>query len=193
MNWLAHLFLSEPSAAFRIGNLLPDLLPAAGLRDLPAEFLRGAECHRRIDAFTDSHPVVRRSVARLVAPHRRFGGVLIDLFYDHFLAVGWKNYSAVTLEQFTGSVYKDFETNEHELPPEVTATLQKMRSADWLGSYREIANVRLALDRIGLRLRKPRALGGSVVELERNYGSLHADFTEFFPELRVHVQKAAVE
>lgn len=193
MNWLAHLFLSEPTAAFRIGNLLPDLVRAAGLRDLPAEFLRGAECHRRIDAFTDSHPVVRRSVARLVAPHRRFGGVLIDLFYDHFLAVGWENYSAVSLKQFTEAVYQDFETNQFELPTEVAETLQKMRNADWLGSYREIANVRLALDGIGSRLRKPQALGGSVVELERNYGALHADFTEFFPELRAYVQEASLE
>lgn len=193
MNWLAHLFLSEPTAAFRIGNLLPDLVPAASLRELPAEFLRGVECHRRIDAFTDSHPVVRRSIARLAPPHRRFGGVLMDLFYDHFLAVDWENHSEVTLEQFTRSVYADFEANRHELPPAATETLQGMRNADWLCSYRETANVRLSLDRIGSRLRKPQALGGSVAELERNYAALHADFTEFFPELRAHVQKASVE
>jgi acyl carrier protein phosphodiesterase len=193
MNWLAHLFLSEPNAAFRMGNLLPDLVPAASLRALPAEILRGVECHRRIDAFTDSHPVVRRSIARLVSPHRRFGGVLMDMFYDHFLAVDWESYSAVGLEQFTRSVYADFEANWHEIPPAATETLQRMRDADWLGSYQEIANVRIALDRIGSRLRKPQPLGGSVAELERNYGAFRSDFTEFFPELRAHVEHTGVK
>jgi len=193
MNWLAHVFLSEPTAAFRIGNLLPDLLPATGLRELPVAFMPGVECHRRIDVFTDTHPIVRRSIARLAPPHRRFGGILMDLFYDHFLAVGWQSYSVQPLEQFTQSVYASFETLRHELPVEVARLFQRMQSEDWLCSYREIANVRLALDRIGSRLRKPQALGGSVVELERNYGALRDDFTEFFPELRTHVQKVTVE
>lgn len=189
MNWLAHLFLSEPNPAFRIGNLLPDLVPAAQLRALPARFMPGIECHRHIDAFTDRHPVVRRSIARLVPPHRRFGGVLVDLFYDHFLAVNWANYSGESLEQFAQSVYADLESHWRELPATATGRLYGMRSDDWLCSYREIANVRLALDQIGARLRRPRALGAGVTELERNYPALQADFHEFFPELRAHVQR----
>ena len=117
----------------------------------------------------------------------------MDLFNDHFLAVGWQSYSVEPLEQFTQSVYASFEALRHELPVEVTELFQKMQSEDWLCSYRETANVRLALDRIGSRLRKPQALGGSLVELERNYGALREDFTEFFPELRPRVQNATVE
>ncbi|MEI9895635.1 MAG: hypothetical protein WDN28_17535 [Chthoniobacter sp.] len=61
MNWLAHLYLSEPNAAFRLGNLLPDLASATALAGLPGEFQAGIQRHRRIDAFTDRHPVFRRS------------------------------------------------------------------------------------------------------------------------------------
>jgi acyl carrier protein phosphodiesterase len=192
MNWLAHLFLSEPTPEFRLGNLLPDLLPASSLQTLSPAFRRGMECHRRIDTFTDTHPIFRRSVARLVPPHRRFGGVLMDLFYDHFLAVNWQHYSPLPLDQFTRSVYADLESRGHELPPAIAARLQQMGRDDWLGSYREIANVRIALDRIGSRLRKPQALGVSVTELERNYAALQGDFTEFFPELRAHVENPSI-
>src|SRR5690349_10617344 len=128
MNWLAHLFLSESDAAFRIGNLLPDLLPPAELQKLSPAFLPGVDCHRRIDAFTDAHPVVRRSITRLASPHRRFGGVLMDMFYDHFLAVDWDCYSGQPLEQFTQFVYADFEVHWHELPDHVTELLQSMQS-----------------------------------------------------------------
>ena len=84
MNWLAHLFLSEPSAAFRIGNLLPDLARPSELSGLSTEFIRGMEQHRLIDAFTDSHPVVRRSIARVGPEFRRFGGIFVDIYFDHF-------------------------------------------------------------------------------------------------------------
>src|SRR6185436_5422304 len=127
MNWLAHLLLSEPSPAFRIGNVLPDIVSPAELRQLPAEYLAGAECHWRIDAFTDSHPVFRRSIARLAAPHRRFGGVLMDLFYDHFLAVDWSTYSEVPLELFTQSVYSELEANWNMLPPIARERFRAMR------------------------------------------------------------------
>src|SRR3954463_9153752 len=109
MNWLAHLFLSQPDPAFRVGNLLPDLLPISALSDLAPEILRGVRQHRRIDAFTDTHPVVRRSINRLNPPLRRFGGIVVDVFYDHFLSRDWERYSKVPLSNFIGEIYVAFE------------------------------------------------------------------------------------
>src|SRR4026208_598678 len=109
MNWLAHLYLSEPTPAFRIGNLLPDLVPASELVDLPGDFRRGVEQHRRIDAFTDSHPIVRRSMNRVSPPFRRFAGVLVDVFYDHILAREWNSFSSGPLSEFAQEVYSSFE------------------------------------------------------------------------------------
>src|SRR4051794_20998713 len=110
MNWLAHLFLSESSPGFRLGNLLPDLVGPEQLRGLPPDVMRGIECHRHIDAFTDRHPIVRESIGRLSGTYRRFGGILMDVFYDHFLATEWARYSKVPLDAFAADVYKSFET-----------------------------------------------------------------------------------
>ena len=187
MNWLAHLLLSESDPAFRIGNLLPDLLNAADVAAIPPVFQRGMECHRRIDAFTDSHPVVRRSVQRVSAPHRRFGGILVDVFYDHFLSVDWKNYCAQPLEQFVADFYVSFDAQQTQLPAETFGHLQRMRAENWLCSYRELAGVQLTLERIGRRLRRQVNLGAAVTELEQQYDLLREDFGEFFPQLRAHV------
>src|SRR6187549_3746662 len=118
MNWLAHLLLSEPAAPFRIGNLLPDLVPMARLTGVPAAFQRGITCHRRIDAYTDSHEVFRRSVARFPAPYRRFGPVIADVFYDYVLASDWARHSDRSLEDFTGEIYASFDNYRVYLPPE---------------------------------------------------------------------------
>ncbi|MEP6667921.1 MAG: ACP phosphodiesterase [Chthoniobacter sp.] len=191
MNWLAHLYLSEPSPAFRLGNLLPDLVSATALTGLPPEFQAGIQRHRRIDAFTDRHPVFRRSVHRLGAPFRRFGGVLVDIFYDHILARDWESFAPMPLPAFAAEVYASFDTQWIHVPAEARPRLEAMCRADWLCGYREVATITEALTRIGARLRRPTDLAASIPILEREYEALRTDFAEFFPELITHVIPAA--
>jgi len=188
MNWLAHLVLSDRSPSFRIGNLLPDLMTRSELDAVPQMFWKGIECHRRIDAFTDKHSVVRRSAQRMPPPHRRFAPILVDIFYDHFLSVKWTEHWPQSLGEFIEEIYSSFEAREAQLPPLTFDVLKRMRAENWLGSYGEIAGVRLTLERVARRFRRPVQLGDAVVELERNYDALEADFEEFFPELRAHVE-----
>jgi len=187
MNWLAHLLLSEATPAFRIGNLLPDILRIPELKGLPEEFQRGILRHRQIDAFTDSHPIVRRSLVLISPSYRRFSGILMDLFYDHFLACDWDRYSDTTLEDFCATIYSSFDALHDQLPPFAAMRLQQIKAGNLLCSYREIAGIQGALERIGNHLRRPVALGESIAEFDRNYDTFHADFTEFFAELRDYV------
>jgi acyl carrier protein phosphodiesterase len=187
MNWLAHLYLSEPTPAFRLGNLLPDLASAAELVHLPPEYQAGIRCHRRIDAFTDAHPIFRRSIARLGPPFRRFGGVLVDIFYDHVLAREWPSFATTPLPEFAAEVYASFDAQWSQVPVDARDRLQAMREADWICSYRDVAGITEALTRIGARLRRPTDLAASIPILEREYQGFRADFEEFFPQLIAHV------
>ncbi|NDF00580.1 MAG: DUF479 domain-containing protein, partial [Verrucomicrobia bacterium] len=122
MNWLAHLLLSEPTPAGRLGGILPDLAPASQLTDLRSEFQRGIRCHRLVDAYTDSHPIFRRSVQRCEPPFRRFGGILVDVFYDHFLTCNWQAYSTTPRPEFVSEFYATFARHRADLPPEAHLT-----------------------------------------------------------------------
>lgn len=183
MNWLAHLLLSEPTSDFRVGNLLPDLINVSDLALIPAVFHRGMECHRRIDAFTDAHPVVRRSVQRVARSHRRLAPILVDVFYDHFLSVRWEQYAAGPLADFVREVYASFDEQFHQLPEPVVEALRRMRTENWLESYGDPAGVRLTLERMSRRFRRRVDLVGGVVDLERHHAGFGADFDEFFPDL----------
>lgn len=189
MNWLAHLYLSEPNPAFRIGNLLPDLAPPSALSGLSPDMLRGVKQHRRIDAFTDTHPVVRRSISRVNPDFRRFGGILVDVFYDHFLARDWQSFSPIPLHAFAAEIYDSFDRHRPEIPSEAMVHLEHMRERDWLYAYREIDGIWAALSRLGLRLRRPTPLGNAISVLRDNYDDLHADFSAFFPEIVSHLQQ----
>jgi acyl carrier protein phosphodiesterase len=188
MNWLAHLYLSEPDPAFRLGNLLPDLVPAQSLASLPAAFQKGVLQHQRIDAFTDSHPVVHRSIERIEPAFRRFGGILCDIFYDHFLARDWDVYSAEPLPDFARAIYASFDQFRASIPPDACLLLDKTRAGDWLCSYRDLGGVSGALERIGSRLRRPVPLAQTISTLEHSYDAFHSDFCAFFPELQSHVR-----
>jgi acyl carrier protein phosphodiesterase len=187
MNWLAHLHLSEPAAEFRLGNLLPDLVGARELAGLPEPFQRGVKCHRLIDAFTDGHALFRRSVARLSPAYRRFGGIIMDVFYDHCLASDWSGHSSQPLRECVDEFYDSFDLHRSELPASVWPVLERMREQDWLGSYGDLSGVELALNRIGRRLRRPRALGECDSELKRHYADLKRDFDCFYPELKAYL------
>lgn len=193
MNWLAHLYLSEPDAAFRVGNLLPDWLPPRELVGLPEEFQRGIERHRRIDVFTDKHPVFRRSIGRFEKPFRRYGAVLTDVFYDHFLSQGWRDHCPDSLTDFVHGFYDSVEPIRGEIPAQAWEVLEHMRAADWLCSYGELEGVSTTLRRMSRRLRFPFDLAASVPVLEMHYDGFRKDFEEFFPELREHLSDSGKE
>ena len=172
-----------------MGGILPDLAPASQLTDLRSEFQRGIRCHRLVDAYTDSHPIFRRSVQRCEPPFRRFGGILVDVFYDHFLTCNWQAYSTTPRPEFVSEFYATFARHRADLPPEAFGVLERMQAGDWLNSYGDIEGVTVTLRRISARLKRPVDLASSVSILERHYDSLHGDFADFFPELVAYVAR----
>ncbi len=46
----------------------------------------GIKLHRLIDEFTDTHPAVEVSKARIRDKYRKYSGVVVYMYFDHFLA-----------------------------------------------------------------------------------------------------------
>jgi acyl carrier protein phosphodiesterase len=191
VNWLAHVFLSEPNVEFQLGNLLADVVRGPQRDAMSADFVRGAACHKAIDAFTDSHAVVKRSRARIGNEHRRFSGVLVDVFYDYFLARNWTRYSPLPLETYTAAFYASVQARAIQLPPDASTMLDRIIRHDLLGSYVRVEGVERALRRISTylnsRWQKQFALDQGVRDLLAHEAAFAADFHEFFPTLQAHV------
>jgi acyl carrier protein phosphodiesterase len=183
MNYLAHLCLAPPGDDALLGSLMGDFVKGPLPGGYPPGIAHAMVLHRRIDAFTDAHPRVRLSRERVSGPRRRFAGIMVDLFYDHFLARHWHRYSHEQLDAFTHRVYALLARRERSLPPRLREVAARMRETDWLGAYREIGNIHIALDRMSLRLRRENRLRGSAEELEARYDEFDADFRAFFPDL----------
>jgi acyl carrier protein phosphodiesterase len=183
MNYLAHLHLGGDAPAQLLGSLYGDFVKGPLAGQWPADIEAAIRLHRRIDAFTDSHPLQARARARFPAERRRYAGILLDLFFDHCLALHWSDYAEQPLEQFTARVYRLL-AEEAVLPGRLALIAPRMAAQDWLGSYSEFAVLEQVLAAMQRRLSRPEGLDGAMAELERLYEPLTEDFQLFYPQLR---------
>jgi acyl carrier protein phosphodiesterase len=193
MNWLSHAFLSKPDVAFRVGNILPDLVSITELKKFSLPIQAGIRCHQAIDIFTDAHPIVKNSINRLPVNYKRYGGILTDVFYDHFLAKNWNQYSPISLNDFTSDFSTDLKFIKHDVPEQIFTIFQRILRNNIFESYRDIDGISLTLKRIDSRLRKPVNLDKAIVELENHYAAYETEFSAFFNELQIYIQPYIID
>lgn len=182
MNYLAHALLAGDDPADRLGGVIGDFVKGPLPAGLPAEVAAGVALHRAIDTYADRHPAFQRSRARVSPERRRVAGIMIDMFYDHFLAVHWARFHTQPLPQFTAGVYALMGEHQSLLPPRLVTLYPYMRDDDWLASYRSATVIAHALDRMSARLTRTDLLTGSGVELLDSYEGYEADFLVFLPD-----------
>jgi acyl carrier protein phosphodiesterase len=184
MNWLAHLRLAPAAPLLRLGNLCGDFVRGHDLTTLHRDLQAGIAQHRAIDRFVDAHAVVRASRARLEPRFRRFSGVLVDVYYDHFLARDWPRHGdGGPLERFVAEVHADLRAHAALLPPRLQQALPSMEHERWLTGYGTAEGIEAVLQRMAQRVRRPTPLAEAGGQLLSNYVSLRGDFRTLWPEL----------
>ena len=188
MNFLAHVFLSGNDEEIIVGNFIADFVKGKKKDEYPQQIKRGIELHRMIDDFTDHHPVVLRSQSRIRHHQGRYSGVVIDLFFDHFLAKNFSEYHPDSLKSFSEQTYSVLKRHWHVLPIGVHLFLPFMIGRNWLLNYSTIEGIDRTLKGISRRVSFENKMNEAVEDLRENYSELETDFKEFFAELIKFVQ-----
>jgi acyl carrier protein phosphodiesterase len=190
MNFLAHLYLSGDNTHLMVGNFIGDFIKGrSALEKFEPAIVKGVELHRAIDAFTDTHAVVSQSKNRLRAKYRHYSGVIVDVFYDHFLAGNWSTYHPDPLPDFAARAYTVIESFEPILPLEVKQMLPYMISGNWLVNYSKVEGIHRALSGMARRTPYISKMDEAVTDLVNDYQDFKNEFDLFFPELVVHCEK----
>ena len=126
MNYLAHIYLSENNDESKLGNFLGDFANKSLENNFEYSIRNGIFMHRKLDSFTDSNLVFLESKKRISSLNRRFAGVLIDMFYDHFLAKNWSEYSSISLEEYSDNFYSILKRFSYCLPDKLTRRMPLM-------------------------------------------------------------------
>jgi acyl carrier protein phosphodiesterase len=185
MNFLAHLYLSGDEPTVMVGNFIGDFVKGRNLADrFEPLVVRGIELHRAIDHFTDTHKIVHQSKKRLAGKYRHYSGVIVDVFYDHFLSSKWSDYHPLSLVDFAQKAYRLLNDHDRILPEDVKLMLPYMIRGNWLVEYSKVEGVHQALSGIASRTPYESNMEKASADLEEHYEEFAGDFTAFFPQLR---------
>jgi acyl carrier protein phosphodiesterase len=190
MNFLAHLYLSGNDKKIMVGNFIADFVKGrSALAQFEPEIIKGIELHRAIDEFTDTHPTVSISKDRLRPKYRHYSGVIVDVFYDHFLSRNWNVYHSELLPDFADKAYGIIQSHDPILPQDVKFMLPYMIKGNWLVNYSKLEGIHRALSGMARRTPYESKMEESVVDLEMNYEDYKREFEDFFPQLDTFSKK----
>lgn len=194
MNYLAHLYLSGDDPQVQLGNFIGDFVRGRKPElEYPAKIAVGIHLHRLIDAFTDSHAVVRESKMRLRPVYRHYSGVIVDIFYDHFLACNWNKHHSEPLSDFAQGFYLLADTESAHLPQKARYMLPFMKKNDWLTNYSQIEGIDKVLGGMARRTPYESGMEKASGDLVRHYESFEKEFFEFMPQLEDYCRKSLKE
>lgn len=189
MNFLAHIYLSGSNELIQIGNFMADGIRGNDYLNYPADVQKGIILHRAIDTFTDAHPVFRKSKHRLHEKYGHYSGVIIDIFYDHFLAKNWSNYSNQPLEKVANDFYENLRNHYDILTERTKGMMPYMIARNWLVSYASIEGLSMILFQMDHRTKNRVNMHLSINELKEFYTEFEDEFTVFFEELQLYCQE----
>ena len=187
MNFLAHIYLSGESDQVKIGNFIGDFVKGQAYRDYPKLISRGILMHRNVDSYTDGNPVVKKTILFFRQKYGLYAGIVVDILYDHFLAVEWHQHALIDLQDFILAFYHVLENNFHFLPERVQSFTPRFIQLNWLATYHELSGVEKVLDRMSKRTSLPNETKYAMQIMEKNYFTFQDHFREFFPLVKQHV------
>ncbi len=193
MNFLAHCLIGEfasekPEPGLIVGGFLGDFIKGPVPEELPLPLAMGVRLHRRIDAYSNTHPVIRTSCRRFPPDLRRFAPIFVDVLADHCLARQWSSFHNERLELFNQRTYGLIEKEMEWLPDRAISFYGYMREHDLLAGYQSWTVVERALFSITRRLKREVLNKQLALTAHRELTGLEEDFLDYFPDMLEHAQ-----
>lgn len=184
MNYLAHSYLSYQKTDLIIGNFIADSIQGNRFEGLTEGIIKGITLHRKIDVFTDSHPIFLASKHRFSKDFDKYSGVLMDIIYDHYLAKNFNLYSPLSLQEHADDIYSLLKNNHEYLPEPAKRFYGYMTERNILFHYSSLEGIETVLTHLSNRIRNRFALQLAIPILEKNYNEIEEEFFIFFDDLQ---------
>lgn len=189
MNFLAHVYLSGDNDEIKVGNFVADWIKGSDFKRYSPEIQKGILMHRSIDTYTDNHPTIRKSKSRLAGDYGKYSGIIIDIFYDHFLANNWHSFSSISLPAFATKLYSVLDKYLVSFPLEIREVIPRFMQRHWLESYATVHGIENVLTGMSRHTSLPDHTVAAIQILNDQYEGLREEFFDYFPQLITYVKE----
>ena len=190
MNYLSHIFLSKNDSNIAIGNFIGDFVKGSHFNDFPERIRNGIILHRKIDHFTDNHPVVIDTKAFMRPVFGRYSGIILDMYFDYFMAKNFNEYSkGKSLKFFAFKFYIAAVINYRYLPTRVKGFIFHFITTNRLEKYSTLEGLKRSFEIMAIHKVSAIKPDETIEFLIQNSVELEKQFKLFFPDLIEFVDK----
>lgn len=193
MNYLAHFHLGKISEACILGNFIGDFVKGSDYKQYPEEVQHGILMHRFIDDYTDKHSLVHDAKRLLGTSYGHYNGVIIDIFYDYFLASNWNAFSAISLNDFITNSYNVLNKYQEDMPFSAQYAYRHMVKNDWLNRYTNLVGLKKTFLGLNAYLKRETGMEKSIHDLIDQKEIFNQNFLAFYPQLLAETQKFEIK
>jgi len=184
MNYLAHAYLSFARPGILTGNMISDYVKGKKKYDYPDQIQQGIAVHREIDRFTDMHPATKEAKEIFRPAYRLYAGSLMDVIYDHFLALDENEFTDESLQAFTINTYAMLDQFTDHFPEKFSRMYPYMKAHNWLYNYRYREGIEKSLAGVVRRAKYLEESDTAYLLFNEHYNKLKGLYQLFFPELK---------
>jgi len=184
MNYLAHIYLSEEVPEVLVGNFIADAVHGQQYRQYPEAIQKGILLHRKIDSYTDTHPVYLQSKHRLSQQFDKYSGVIMDIVYDHFLGANFARYHAQDLQNYCRAAESVLQQYRNQMPERCQHFLEYALRNNTFYNYSKLEGIELVLNHLSHRINHGVQLGTAIPLVKIHYRELEEEFFIFFEALK---------
>ena len=184
MNYLAHAYLSFGRPGILAGNMISDYVKGKKKYDYPDQIQQGIAVHREIDLFTDTHPATKEAKEIFRPAYRLYAGSLMDVIYDHFLALDENEFTDESLQAFTINTYAMLDQFTDHFPEKFSRMYPYMKAQNWLYNYRYRQGIEKSLAGVVRRAKYLEESDTAYRLFNEHYNKLKGLYQLFFPELK---------
>lgn len=189
LNFLAHIYLSGENDFLKIGNFIADTVRGKQYLEYPQVIQQGILLHRKIDSFTDQHPIFRMSKKRIFPIFGHYSGVIVDIYYDYFLAKNWHYFSDVSLSEYTNEFYRLLLQHQNLFNEKANLLISHMIKDNWLESYQTLKGIESIFFQMDKRTGFISKMKLATNVLQENETTFEKEFFIFFKEIQLEMQK----
>jgi acyl carrier protein phosphodiesterase len=184
MNYLAHAYLSFNHPEVLVGNMISDFVKGKKKFDYPKGIQKGILLHREIDRYIDEHETLKIVKDIFRPDYRLYCSAIIDVIFDHFLAVDENEFNEEKLKSFTKETYDTLSLYTSFFPEQFSMMFPYMKTQNWLYNYQYKWGIEKSLGGLVRRAAYMKESETAYRLFNENYSFLKTCYHAFFPGVK---------